>query len=207
MKLVSILIILLFIASSTLAPLAAQSRSTTSSASSSASSSAEADQPVIRDVEGLRIKLVQQVQDPGSKDIRYDMVIFSQFTSDRVQVTWDVQGGAEIISPTDKKALLTVKDNGIQTTSAVIRPRVEKSTVQLQVRVEAFEAQGTYVATAAKSFGILEGLVIAPTPSQYQIATAIYIGRTVTIAVLVMVLLAAAAYFGSLRFREWLNKR
>jgi len=115
---------------------------------------AQDEQPVIQDVQGLRLQIAQHTQDPYTKEVRLDVVVYSQITSDRVQVVWSVNGVSKLLNPAGGVVTLSVQPNQYYVTSAVILPQGLGNT-QIVARVQAFQADGTYISTASKNIGSL----------------------------------------------------
>jgi len=161
------------------------------------------DQIVIKDVEGLRLNLVQQTQDPGTKEVRFDLVIYSQITSDRVQISWSVTGSSELI--TDKSESMYLTPGNTYTASATVKPRTFGAT-KLIVTVEAYEIEGTYISTASKEFGTFTNGEIYPITDEYKAAQLTYYLQFVAIIIIVILFLGVTIIFLLKRFTKWYHK-
>jgi hypothetical protein len=160
-------------------------------------------QVVIRDSEGIKLKLVKQVQNPSTKEVVFDLVIYSLIDSDRVQVTWTVSGASEVIS--EPISVLSMKKNTVYERQLVIRPR-ELGVSTITARVEAFEAEGTFVSTATSTIGSFEDGMIFPTTSEYQLANVLITIRFVAVIILVFYILGLVVVVGYLRYKALIAK-
>lgn len=158
------------------------------------------DQVVIKDVEGLRLNLVQQTQDPGTKEVKFDLVIYSQITSDRVKVSWTVTGSSELI--TDKSENLYITPGNTYTASATIKPRTYGAT-KLIVVVEAYEIEGTYISTASKELGTFTNGEIYPITDEYKAAQLTYYLKFIAIIIIGILVLAVVVLLLLKRFTKW----
>lgn len=160
----------------------------------------------ITDVEGLQLELVQNTQDPGSKEIQFDLVIKSEITSDRVQIIWEVNGKSEIVNTEQQVCTLSVAKGETYRVSLTIKPRAFGIT-DISAKVEAFQIDGTRVASASKTIGSYENGEVFPPTEGHDLAKTLYFARilgTVAVGVLGTV---AVGYFAYRRFNRWLSDK
>jgi hypothetical protein len=158
---------------------------------------------VIQDVEGLRLQIVQHTQDPQSKEVRLDVVVYSQITSDRVQVVWSVSGVSRLL--TSDVMSLSVEPDKSYVVSAFIVPQ-GFGTTQVLARVQAFQADGTYISTATKTIGSLATQEVVPVTTQYRVAQIVLFIRTFALVVLLLILVVILAIAGFIRFKKILDR-
>jgi hypothetical protein len=164
----------------------------------------EVDQKVvIEDVEGLRINMVQNIQDPGSKKIKFDVIIDSAINSDRVEVNWAINGQS-VLDEGNAKEVLKVTANSQTTHSVIVNP-VGFGVTRVKVIIQAFEIDGTRVATAAKAFVTDKERSLLVPDAQQQLANNIYVVRNVAAVILGIVVILSVIYLGYSYFRSWLE--
>ncbi len=164
----------------------------------------ESIEPVIKDVEGLRIKLIEHPQDPETKNVRFTVVVYSQIRSDRVQLRWSLNGGTDLITPYDQVSF-RVDPGTVKTTQIVVKPRTRGVSI-LSVEVEAFEIEGSYLSTGFKriySLGDGRRLPITSTYNQLEIVVGVK-GTATTFLQIALFLLIIRAGYGI--FQKWLNR-
>ncbi len=164
----------------------------------------ESIEPVIKDVEGLRIKLIEHPQDPETKNVRFTVVVYSQIRSDRVQLRWSLNGGTDLITPYDQVSF-RVDPGTVKTTQTVVKPRTRGVSI-LSVEVEAFEIEGSYLSTGFKriySLGDGRRLPITSTYNQLEIVVGVK-GTATTFLQIALFLLIIRAGYGI--FQKWLNR-
>jgi hypothetical protein len=149
---------------------------------------------VIQDVEGLRLQIVQHTQDPQSKEV---------ITSDRVQVVWSVSGVSRLL--TSDVMSLSVEPDKSYVVSAFIVPQ-GFGTTQVLARVQAFQADGTYISTATKTIGSLATQEVVPVTTQYRVAQIVLFIRTFALVVLLLILVVILAIAGFIRFNKILDR-
>jgi len=158
---------------------------------------------VIQDVEGLRLQIVQHTQDPVTKEVRLDVVVYSQITSDRVQVVWQVNGVSRLLTPDTNS--LTVAPDKSYVVSATILPQ-GFGTTQVLARVQAFQVDGTYISTATKTIGSLATQEVVPITTQYRVAQIVLFIRTFALVVLVLIIAIILTVLGFVQFKKILDR-
>ncbi|MBL8015146.1 MAG: hypothetical protein JNK26_03080 [Candidatus Doudnabacteria bacterium] len=167
-------------------------------------SETESTVPVIQDVDGLRLQLVQRTQDPTSGEVQFDLIVYPKITSDRVQLTWSVNGASELLSA--EKQVLNLVAGNYQVISAVVKPR-QLGVTDLLARVEGFTAGGVYLATAKKTFGSFATGEVFPLTGEYRFAQIVGGIRTLAIAFIVLILIYWIVSFARQKLRAWLDSR
>lgn len=159
--------------------------------------------PTIKDNSQLQLALVHATQNPDTKDITYELLIYSQIASDRVQVSWRVTGNTQLITPSNTPAFSMAKDS-VRRVKVTVRPR-SNGLSNIAFTVQIFEARGTVVSTANQDiFTTRDGTVFPVTPS-YQTLQFVGIARSVAQAVLTLALLVFGLYILYRIFSRWLN--
>lgn len=160
--------------------------------------------PEIKDVKGLRLQLVQHTQDPQNQHVKFELIAFSQITSDRVQITWNVTGSGRLVSDS-KQTLSNIEVNKIYRLDADVLPQIQ-GTMEVSAKIEAFAADGTYLATARQIVGVYPSKEVYPLTTNYRIGQIVVFLRTADILGIVAIvgfLLLRIAYT---QFRKWLTR-
>lgn len=157
----------------------------------------------IQDTRGLNLELVQHTQNPYSKTVQLDLVIYPQFTSDRVQITWDVEGVGELVS--EEKQTLAVRPGQVYIKSAVVQPKVRGALITV-ASVQAFEAEGTYVATASKTVGVFDGGDLSPATDNYGIAQLLYFTQVVATWLGIITAIGLSILITYERWQAWVHR-
>lgn len=157
----------------------------------------------ILDVDGLRLSLSQKVQNPGNKNIVFELKIYSEITSDRVQIRWDVDGVSRVMSGEEYEQI-AVSSGDVIERQLVVRP-TQYGVTRVRAIVEAFEIDGTRVATASQAFftGSNGGLLTAS--NEQRIANTLYFVQQGAIILLIILLLIGGGVLGYQLFRKWLH--
>ncbi len=161
--------------------------------------------PVIQDVQGLRLQIAQHTQDPYTKEVRLDVIVYSQITSDRVQVVWTINGVSRLVSPDNGIATLSVVPNTYYVTSAIISPQGIGNT-QIVARVQAFQADGAYISTASKNIASQANRDLFPSTPQYVAAQIALAVRGFAAFALIVIILIVLGYLIFLQFKKWLDR-
>lgn len=166
-------------------------------------SQTEDSKPIIQDVEGLRLEIIQRTQDPTTMELQFELIVYPQITSDRVQVSWEVVGVSEVISP--KTQVLNLKAGNQYVVSMVLRPR-QFGLTDVVARVEAYAADGVYLSTARKSFGSYANGEVFPITTEYRIVQVVGIVRQVAFLTLLGIVAYWVGRFGYRKLQEWLKR-
>ncbi len=158
---------------------------------------------VIQDTEGLKVQLVTHTQNPDDKTVRLELVIYSQIQSDRVQISWESNGVVEILS--DVTETLSLVPNQTYTTFIIVRPRFFGVST-ITAKVEAFEAQGTYTATASLTIGSYTDGSVFPVTSEFLTAQTVNTINKLMKLVFWGYVLVFALYFAYQQYKRFLKK-
>lgn len=158
---------------------------------------------VIQDVEGLRLELIQKTQDPANKDIQFELKINPQISSDRVQLSWLIDGQS-VFKEGVATENLVVSPNNTVTKTITITPAGYGLT-KVSAVVEAYQIDGTRVATASKTIATDANGRLLFSDGSEQTARILYYVRLVAVALLVIFLLVVGGYVGYRLFRGWLS--
>jgi len=159
--------------------------------------------PVIRDTAGLRIKLAEQTQNPKTKDIVFDVILYSQIRSDRVSIEWDVRGSGALVSP-ESSTIISVDPGEVHTIQIIVRPQAFGVT-NLSITVEAFESEGTFVSTAFQRIYSYEDGTRGPIPGEYQTLELVFMLTDIARVLLYIFVLILVVRIGYQMFQNWLN--
>lgn len=166
-------------------------------------SQTEDSKPVIQDVEGLRLNLVQRTQDPITGQVQMDLIIYPQVSSDRVQLSWEVAGVSEALSP--KVQVISLKAGNQYVVSFLLKPR-QLGLTDVVVRVEAFAADGIYLSTARKSYGSYASGEVFPITNEYRLAQVINTARTLALIGIVLIGAFWLGKFAYTKIQIWLKR-
>lgn len=192
----------------------AQTESTTSNMANTTSTTSAAaiidtvnpvlpEDAVIEDVEGLRIELIQRTQDPVTQEVQFELVVYSQINSDRVQVTWQVSGVSERL--TEEKKNLVVASGGKYVISMRLKPR-QLGVTDVLARVEAYAADGVYLATAKKSFGSFASGEVFPATTEFRVIQLLISLRAIALVVAVIISAYWIGTYAYKRIQAWLHR-
>jgi hypothetical protein len=164
--------------------------------------------PVIKDSAGFQLAIVPSFQNPDTKEVNYKLVIYSQIRTDRLFVSWVVTGGAELVAAdkTEGSVTLSVQENQTYTIPVTLKPRLQGLS-NLFFTVEAFEAEGTYVATASQDVFSDRAGTIVPMASQVTIIQIALLIRGVAENILKLIGLIAVVLIGYRVFSSWLGPK
>lgn len=167
-------------------------------------SQTEETKPVIKDLDGLRLEIVQRTQDPTTKEVQFDLVIYPKLTSERVQLTWTVTGTSELLTP--EKVNLSIVEQNPLVVSAILKPR-QLGVTEVLAKVEVFSAGGVFLATAKKTFGTFASGQVYPISNDFRLAEMVGAVRSTAIFLLVLIALYWVSMFVRNKVVAWLQSR
>lgn len=172
------------------------------------------EQAIIVDFEGLRLDLEQRDQNPGNKYVRFDLTINSLIESDRIQLTWIVTGSSTPVEwngetfdfedPPQFTEVLNLS-NGEQASRSITVLPIYRGAAKVTALVEAYEIDGTRVATATQTIASDDDGRLVGAPASQNITNILYYARLGLIVILSIVVLLIGAFVGYKTFRKWLN--
>lgn len=164
--------------------------------------------PVIKDSSGFQLAIAPSFQNPDTKEVVYKLVIYSKIRTDRLFVSWKVTGSSELSSESKLSGSITLSVVPEQTyiVPVVLKPRTQGLS-NLFFTVEAFEANGTYVATASQNIFSDRSGSIVPAASQVTILQIVLLIRGIAENVLKLVALIFAVLLAYRLFRYWLGPK
>ncbi len=164
------------------------------------------DQPaVIQDVEGLRTEFKQNLQDPATKIVKFEMIIKSGIDSDRIRITWTAEGSNTFVDESQTIRTGVVKKGGTYTIP--IELKISGNGVhELFGKVEAFKADVSYIATVRKNFASNNEGEILPLTNEYNNAKTFNFIKTILLATIVFFATVFLLFVGFKRFVKWLNR-
>lgn len=166
---------------------------------------AEQDEVVIKDVEGLRLQVAEQTQNPETQEIIFDIVVYSQIRSDRVTMTWNISGVSQLQSE-ERRLDFKLDPGDIKRFQIVVRPR-RRGISQLNITIEAFEAQGTFLATASQPIYSYDGGLRLPVTGQFQTLQLVSSVKGIANTLLQVTIVLLVLRLGYGIFQAWLNRR
>lgn len=150
-------------------------------------------------------ELIQQTQDPGSKEITFIMRLTSQITASRVQITWELTGGSVFTDTYPSTGLLAVQAGQTYNLPIRIRPTASNVT-ELFGSARAVLADGDKIATVRINFATNAQAEILPLTDEYLAARTEYrlVSTIQTVGIVTGVIVVGG--FILLRFMKYLNR-
>lgn len=175
----------------------------------------------VNDAKNLRLFLYQHTQNPQDKSIKFDLVINSQITSDRVQLTWFISDGPSQYLQIENQQIVQVKtikqditlESGKQYTFSQLLQPLNRGTTQLLVQVESYSASGRVLATVSKpvwtdasinALVLSEGKLVIS--NEYRLAQYLNYLRIFAIAGIIIVVIYYLAVWGYNWLTTWLKR-
>lgn len=159
----------------------------------------------IDDFAGLRAELKQYTQDPGSKEVLFEMILTSNVDSDRVRVTWELQGRSVFAATADLVVEMEIKKGESYTIPITVRP-TSKGVTELYGKVQSYELGNSFLVTVRKNYASNENAEILPITDEYKEAklqhTFINIGKYIVLTLILIV----AGVFGLRALKTWYGR-
>lgn len=174
----------------------------------------------IINAKGLRIDLKENTQDPETKIVRLDMIIYSDIDSDRVKITWTLKGNARFVNEKERIQAISIRKNNVYKISVNIIPTGVNNegfgVTEVLGDIEAFFVNTSVVASARKIiFSNINGEVIVlkerngesivEPPDEYLNAKNLINIRNILTAIIVIFVISATGFFGYKAFIKYLN--
>lgn len=160
---------------------------------------------VIKSAKGLRAEFEEEVQDPGSKEKTYKMILYSDITSRRVKITWTINGVSKFKDKTQAQRIIDVDKGGIYTLPITIIPTQGGANELLGI-AEAVQADSTLITSVRKNFATNANNEVLPLTDEYKSAKTIYTVTFVAIRVALAVFVMIGLFFGFKYFIKWYNR-
>lgn len=161
--------------------------------------------PIIQNSEGLRSTFVQNVQDPNSKTVVFDMVVESTISSDRVRVTWEKNGNS-IFTETYPLTYTTSVQTGQTHVYSIELQVIGAGVTELIGTVRVSDLEGSAITTVRKNFVSNEEGEILPITDEYRQAKLNSQIVSVLVWVLVLIIFFGLSFFGFRKFMIWYKK-
>lgn len=161
--------------------------------------------PVIEDVPGLRAEFRQYIQDPDSKQIKFEMILHSGIDSDRVRINWTLIGSSQFVDQTQAIRTISVQAGKSYSIPITVTPS-GYGVSELRVKAEAFKAANSYLVSIRKNYGSNSSREILPITAQYNQVKIIALVKTLLTVILVLMIVVFMALVGFKRFVRWLNR-
>ena len=161
--------------------------------------------PIISNSQSLQIKLKQNLQNPSNKNVTFEMIITSKVNSDRVRVSWTVQGVSIAL---DKKALnkdIAVRKDQTYSIPITIQP-LYKGVSEVFASVRIVDADTSQVATVRKNFASNSYGDVLPITNEYRQAQILNLVWIVTRIILLIIFVIFIIFFGFKKFVKWYKK-
>ncbi len=174
--------------------------------------------PSIEDVDGLRAEFKQYMQDPETKNIKFEMILKSTINSDRVKVTWTIKGDVSLFVDENLKAQSFSVKKGETYTIPIVINTTGIGITELQGKAEAFGTESTYLVTITKNIiSNTEGevassvekkgnTVIINLPDDYLTAKTLMYVKNAALILGIVILALVFGLIGVKKFIQWLNK-
>lgn len=159
---------------------------------------------IVEDVEGLRAEFKENVQNPETKIMKYEMILKAGIDSDRVKITWSLRGNSSFVDKSEATKNIIVKKGNTYSIAIEITPS-GKGVTELIGKAEAFKVDGSYIATVRKNFATNSSGEILPLTSEYQQASTISTIKNILLYSIIIIILIVIAYFGYKKFKTWVK--
>ncbi|MDQ6984778.1 MAG: hypothetical protein Q9M91_04305 [Candidatus Dojkabacteria bacterium] len=160
---------------------------------------------VIDDIPGLRAEFFQKTQDPKSKEIEFGIKLTSRVTSDKVRVTWTLDGKSAFKYPQSSVSVTSIEDGGEYILPITIIPTGQGIT-ELIGKIESFELNNSFVVTVRKNYASNIDGEILPITDEYKSAKTTNLIRTVGIVAVTLIIAAVFATYGLKKFLKWYDR-
>lgn len=160
---------------------------------------------VIKSAKGLRAEFEEEVQEPGSKEKTYKMILYSDITSRRVKITWLLDGVSKFKNPSEAERVMDVDVGGIYTLAITVIP-TQSGTTELLGLAESVQADSTLVTSVRKNFASNANREIIPLTDEYKSAKTIYTIIFILQRAVIAVVAIIALWFGFKYFVKWYNR-
>lgn len=161
--------------------------------------------PEIIDTSALRAEFKAYTQDPKSKVVRFEMILKSQIKSDRVTVQWAVTGTSRVVDGFKTRTDLSVEPGKTYTIPIEVRT-TGFGISEVYGKAEAFQAEGSSIATVRKTYFVNESGEVLPITADYTSKK----NMSLVIDILIWIGIAIVAIVGGLIgfrfFVKWFNK-
>lgn len=156
----------------------------------------------INDTSKLRATFVENIQRPSDKVIRYELVLTTAVSSDRVKVTWETLGIVDIVNPNQLENTVTVQAGNTYRFPLDVRP-TGQGVSEIKGIAELFEADARSLAFVRKNFASNANGEVLPLSDNYNAAKLRYQSFVLLRNGVLLTLVIAGGYFGSKKFISW----
>lgn len=161
--------------------------------------------PEIVDSSALRAEFKQYTQDPKSRVVRFEMILTSSIRSDRVTVTWKVSGTSRLVDGFGTRKDLSVEPGKTYTIPIEVIP-TSYGLSEVYGKAEAFQVEGSAIATVRKTYFVNEAAEILPITKDYESKKTLSLITDVLIIVGIVVALIVGGLVGFKIFVKWFKK-
>jgi hypothetical protein len=169
---------------------------------------------IISDDPRVKLELIQQTQNPADGTIDFILKIDSKISSDRVRLTWRLNGQVNFAEDQKQTQALKLKENLIYQIPIKIIPIPFVRTTndsgwranELLAQIEVVLVEGNVVATARKNFATsYEGLAL-PITEEYKNALNAYTNMQTFLNIFLTLLVIGFILLAIKIFKKWVEK-
>lgn len=150
----------------------------------------------------LDVSIEKLTQQPKDKSLPLKITVTSQVDSDRLELRLLPPSGLQVLS--EEYTLTQIKADETLEFEAVVKP-LTPGDHDLQVKVQAWQADENLVATEAIRLTFADDLQIQPQTNEYQILAARQRAVNLAIYIGIATVIIAIAAFAYYRFKAWLD--
>lgn len=162
-------------------------------------------EPEIVDSSALRAEFKQYTQDPKSRVVRFEMILTSSIRSDRVTITWRVSGTSRLVDGFGTRVDLAVEPGRTYTIPIEVIP-TGYGLSEVYGKAEAFQVEGSSIATVRKTYFVNESAEILPITEEYSSRKTLALVTDVLAIVGIVLGLLIGGFIGFRIFVKWFKK-
>lgn len=150
-------------------------------------------------------EIIQDTQDPGSKEVTFYMRINSNISASRVRVTWEILGASIFTQDAIPEGTFSVDAGQTYDIPITIIPGPSGVT-ELSGRAEAFQVDGTLITTVRANFATNEDAEVLPITPEYEEARRNYQLQSMLQTSGIIICVVSVIVFIGLRFVKYLKR-
>jgi hypothetical protein len=165
----------------------------------------EGEEAEIDDFAGLRAELNQYTQNPGSKEVKFEMVLESNIDSDRVRVTWELKGRSVFAEHSDPVVEMLIEKGQTYTIPITVIP-TSKGVTELYGKVQSYELGNSFVVTVRKNYASNEAGEILPISDSYKQAKLQHTFLNLFKYLVLILIAIGSAFLGLKALKSWYGR-
>ena len=150
----------------------------------------------------ITMSVKQLTQDPKTLEIPLALSIYSTRNSDRVNITWELPKGIQIVG--ENSFFISVNTNAPTVIETRFKP-VQAGRFDIRVKAEMFAAEVNYVSSASYTLAIGNSLETLPETEEYRQAKMEHQTKEFLKYAGIALGILSLIVFGYIAFKKWLN--